>query len=1191
MHWLLWGPITIVFNIVAYYHGKHDLRTLVRPTIQQWPENQPPEKPVIEVPRFYEPEVFSQNDAINTLDSISIITIESTLPIQEAPLVGPDVATDYDPVSNVLPLIMLISALLLFGSIWWAILFRSTSYLHPHNIPVVEKPPIMHMNQDYPVALISPTSCPPEFVLHHATYLASSALPNDDIENRRRAHRSRNVTRPEIIPLEASSNSRQLSTFVATRSDLAIFLVLMHQLFKMNSDLQRNRRSWLYEKAEFKRKLHGQDKKIKSLQDSQQESEREKCEEDDIARLELQVLVEDLREESADLTAKNRSLKQNGNKLCKGQKELTATIEKLEAQVKEVKEKAEKLTEQNQQLSANNQQITTENENLSNDNRQLSIANGELTKANEKLSGDNSQLVKAKDELSDSNCQLVKDKAELSDSNCQLVKDKRDLTWRNGQLLKARAEISTSYDKLNSRFSEADQARSESSKRNRELTKSNHELSVRNNNWAELSQNFGESIKFTESFVAGCLKDLAPNMKLSAPPDQVAESMRFIYAGVFALGTALYHTNLLVASMAKAAATSSPRVEANGEDARQVSPPSIVVSPPTNEGISGKEVLKNDGASGNGHGERGTGDSTLLTPPSRSSRTRKGKMAAATSSDIGAKESRAARPQISGIAASQPSLQIAMRSFTLRKLVIWWAVRYYLEAKSTFDRQSFGPSFRFKTRLDILMSFLAINEQIIQSIIRQMPPAGFQIEHLTLPGSSSLSANRSSSQGDDHEDSMDLDEVREPEEQPATEGGSNDAGMDVDANKNQQATEGGSNDPGMDVDTNQNQPATEGGSNDAGMDVDVNQNQPTTESGPSDEGMDVDVKQQQPTTESGSNDEGMDVDDNGEQTAPETGSGDDSMDVDGAKADIPDGDAMDDVVSSEQPDSPHDNSPYAAVAQAPPRQPAPESFNFNLTPPTVKPPADSVFNNNSASAGGAGKSFFGTAPLPKKNTGISFTGFQPSLGFNGTQSATTAFNGGQTGFNFSQPIASKPSPSFDLSPFSQKLPEFSLPGINIGPVTGSSPFGAPMKVINFANNNTAAEPFKFNLPPSADKPKARAPQPPPKAESSSPAAKPKGGAQQAAPAKTRSEFIKMLIDQHEDIRKNVIAIDVEVTPELLAVSMKYLKRSQMREVVNRAIEEALSEDFSTVTKEEFENAIEKVLEIEASRMRNYVAEE
>lgn len=133
MHWILWGPIAIVLNIVAYYHGKHDLRTLVRPTIQQWPEN-----PVIEVPRPYEPQVFSQDEANNILPSdtpfqvwSSTETIKVNIPIQNGPLVEPPVATDDDPVANVLPLLILIFAILLFVWIYKSLvtLFPSTSYL------------------------------------------------------------------------------------------------------------------------------------------------------------------------------------------------------------------------------------------------------------------------------------------------------------------------------------------------------------------------------------------------------------------------------------------------------------------------------------------------------------------------------------------------------------------------------------------------------------------------------------------------------------------------------------------------------------------------------------------------------------------------------------------------------------------------------------------------------------------------------------------------------------------------------------------------------------------------------------------------------------------------------------------------------------------------------------------------------
>ena len=134
MHWIIWGPIAIVVNLVAYYHGRPALRMLVRLTIQQEPEN-----PVIEIQRPYEPEIFSQNEANDSfssaLDSQAwnstrnvnfTVPIQDdmnfTIPIQDGPLVGPHPA-DYDPVNRFLPLIILVITLFLFGSLWLVILF------------------------------------------------------------------------------------------------------------------------------------------------------------------------------------------------------------------------------------------------------------------------------------------------------------------------------------------------------------------------------------------------------------------------------------------------------------------------------------------------------------------------------------------------------------------------------------------------------------------------------------------------------------------------------------------------------------------------------------------------------------------------------------------------------------------------------------------------------------------------------------------------------------------------------------------------------------------------------------------------------------------------------------------------------------------------------------------------------------
>ena len=117
MHWILWGPIAIVLNFVAYYHGKHDLRTLIRPTIQQWPES-----PEVQVLRTHEPQIFSQNATNITLASVSPYhglnsskTFNFTFPIEDDLLVGPDPAAEYDPVDHFLPFLVVILTLFLFG--------------------------------------------------------------------------------------------------------------------------------------------------------------------------------------------------------------------------------------------------------------------------------------------------------------------------------------------------------------------------------------------------------------------------------------------------------------------------------------------------------------------------------------------------------------------------------------------------------------------------------------------------------------------------------------------------------------------------------------------------------------------------------------------------------------------------------------------------------------------------------------------------------------------------------------------------------------------------------------------------------------------------------------------------------------------------------------------------------------------
>lgn len=87
---------------------------------------------------------------------------------------------------------------------------------------------ITHIDQGFPIPLDFMTYCPPD--LHVATYLALSA--NDDHGNRQRARRSRNVTHPEITPLQGSTTSLQVSTFTVAMSWSIILQVLMKYLAK-----------------------------------------------------------------------------------------------------------------------------------------------------------------------------------------------------------------------------------------------------------------------------------------------------------------------------------------------------------------------------------------------------------------------------------------------------------------------------------------------------------------------------------------------------------------------------------------------------------------------------------------------------------------------------------------------------------------------------------------------------------------------------------------------------------------------------------------------------------------------------------------------------------------------------------------------------------------------------------------------
>ena len=173
MHWIIWGPIAIVANLVAYYHGKPALRMLVRLTIQQEPEN-----PVIEIKRPYEPQIIIQNEVNESFASILpsqawnstrkvnfTVPIQDnmnfTVPIQDGPLVGPHLA-DYDPVNSLLPLIILVITLFLSGSLWLVILFDLHSPLHNTNSEI-------HLG----VAVCPKRRFPGSYAAHSATTLRS----------------------------------------------------------------------------------------------------------------------------------------------------------------------------------------------------------------------------------------------------------------------------------------------------------------------------------------------------------------------------------------------------------------------------------------------------------------------------------------------------------------------------------------------------------------------------------------------------------------------------------------------------------------------------------------------------------------------------------------------------------------------------------------------------------------------------------------------------------------------------------------------------------------------------------------------------------------------------------------------------------------------------------------------------------
>ena len=983
---------------------------------------------------------------------------------------------------------------------------------------------------DYPLPLDFMTYPQPDYDLHMATYLASST--QDDFEKGQRARRSRNVTEPEIIPLEASTTSSQISTFTVARSERIIFSVLMRQLATRYYSLDRLWEASLGAKIELQRKVYIRDRKIQSLLDLQ-ETESERYDLDDTARLELQVTVEEMRTEIADLTEEKQTMSDSHDQLSKSETKLTQDKKKLKGKNRKLSDKNGELVETNNKLSSDNQQLTddnrqmitakgelsTANDKLSDDNRQLAATNSDLSNSNAKLSDDNREISIANKKLSDDNSQLRKRVDELGSAVQKLSDDKsqqlkridelcsagRKICDENSQLLKANGEIvlakeeaSASYAEVYGGFCQVKKAHDEWKEYGENLYKYAQTVEDDNNKWSEYSKRLTASIQDTELSIGMYLQAFAPAMMLFPPPEIIGD-LQYIAAGIHALGTALSDAQ----TPAQPTDLSSFEVAVNGENGHEVSP-SITISPPTTRGISGKELMKIDGTTGNGRGERATFDTTLLTPPPLSSKTKKGKEAV-RSSNLAAKGSHAGRTHNPGTVPPVPSQQLAP-SFDLYSFILQWAVRYHLNGKSKLDRvrrgQTIRSSSRFTSRLDTLISFLAVQDQNAHSIIRQIAP--FPIGRLTLPRAPSLSAGVSNSQAENGMDPMGVDEAEGPPMNVDEAKGrlmNIDEGeetlMNVDEMEELFAQFDSEDQSHVDSTNTDNagesakQAAPETSSHTDVMHVDDTE-QPAVQDAPQD-GSEMDVK----------DDEGPAA-----QTACETSANADSNDMDTREDKGP--------AEEQTPEASTNVGPGVAVPNFPVFPAFDTNHTFGFNPSTPNSQTGPSFNTNQpttnfASTRAAKKarastpaptpSFFSTYVPPSRENLPAFQGFQPS-------------------------------PNFNLADFGQKLPDFSFATAHIPKVTDSAPIGTAEVSLNFAADTTATGKFNFGEPSSSSEPQSMA--------------------QVPAKPKSRAEFIKQEIENHEGIRNGVIILDVEVRLEQLSIDMMDLRRTQIRMVVDKA---------------------------------------
>ena len=425
------------------------------------------------------------------------------------------------------------------------------------------KPFKIAFDQGYTVASDFTTHPQPDYILHMATYVTPEASSRDDLRNRRQGHRSDGVT-----PVQDPATSLEVSTLKAARSEHVILLVLMTELAKRNNNLGYSFQNERQTVRQLRSRVANRERTIQALKNVQ-ETEAEKFDLDDAARVELQVTVEALKTDIDDLTTGNQELSRSRDKLSKSRRKLVEANKKLAEDLKGKEKTIGTLTGLSDELLSTQKDLFVHIDQLAQTKDQLDQTNSQLSRSNERLSTENEQLAKINVELSKSKEELSDDyDLEVQISN-SLTRSNQDLVGKHYQLFKTNEELSAFSQRLSNENRNIVQARD---KWRQSYQKLSNWVAEAKADASDSRQKTIASIKTTEECLAKYLRALAPGSQLSPPPDSVKEDMKRIFSGIDALGRAF--------SNAEKAAKSKAELPAKSAGDQTRASPSIVISSP-----------------------------------------------------------------------------------------------------------------------------------------------------------------------------------------------------------------------------------------------------------------------------------------------------------------------------------------------------------------------------------------------------------------------------------------------------------------------------------------------------------------------------------------------------------------------------------------------------------------------------------